>query len=89
MGFCVPIILEKLLTVDFYATLFLLPQWEMTALHIDLDADLGRRRCISTNEQTLPSARIKQNEGHTGVALVPRSGCPSSVILSPHHRLTT
>ncbi len=29
------------------------------------------------------------NKGHTGVGLVPRSGCLSAVILSPHFLQTT
>ena len=71
MGCCVPIILESFLTIDLYASLFLLPQREETALQLDLDADLGCRRCISTYEQNLSGARIKETRGIQGLRWFP------------------
>ena len=71
MGCGVPIILEKFLTVDCFATCFLLSQPEKSALHLDLDADLGCRIYISSYEQTLSIARIKETRDIQGLRWFP------------------
>ena len=71
MGCRVPIILEKIFTVDLFATLFLLPQREMTGLHLDLNEDLGCRRYVSRYEQPSASVRIKETRGIQGLGWFP------------------
>jgi len=43
----------------------------MSPLHLELDMDLGCRRCISTYAQTLASARIKETKGIQGLRWFP------------------
>jgi hypothetical protein len=61
----------------------------MAPLHLDLRADLGCRRNISTHAQPSANVRSVGNKGHTRVVPVSRSGCLSSPILSPHFLQTT
>ena len=63
--------LERFLTVDLFAALFLLPQLEQTALYMDLNTDLGCWRCISIYEPTLSSACIKEMRGIQGLDWFP------------------
>jgi len=56
MRFGGPIVFEKFWNVDLFATLLLRPR-QMSALHFDLDAQLGCRRNISTYAQALEKIR--------------------------------
>jgi hypothetical protein len=63
MRFGGPIVTEEFLKVDLLASPGLLYPWQMSALQLDLDAQLGCRRNISTHTRSSPSVRIKETKG--------------------------
>jgi len=72
-----PIIIEKRLEVDEYARLSVLRPKQMTAPHLDLGANLGCRRNVSTHEH--PSLSVCSEEQRAVRAL---GGCPGLIVLS-------
>jgi len=70
-----PIVIEKLLDVDQYASLFLLRPWEVAALHLNLHTHLGCRRNIAIYAQG--SASVHSEESKDIRAL---RWCPGPVV---------
>ena len=56
----------------------------MTPLDLNLYAYIGCRRNISIYADYLVGVPNEKYGGHTGVGLVPRSGCPASLTLLPY-----
>jgi hypothetical protein len=84
-----PVITEESIKVDDFVRFSVLRPNRMADLHSDLCADLGGWRNIPIHAHPLMSVRMGKNKGHTGVVLVSRFGCLSSVLLSPHFLQTT
>ena len=71
-----PIIIEKRLEVDGFARLSVLRPKQMTAPHLDLGANLGYRRNVSTHEHS--SVSVCSEKERVVRAL---GGCPGLIVL--------
>jgi hypothetical protein len=89
MRFGGPIVIKEFFKDDRLASLLLLRPWPMAFPGLDLHVDLGHWRDFSTDAWAPVSAHSEGKKGHTGIVLVSRSGCLSSLILSLHFLPTT